>query len=123
MLPESYRQPYCLLQQTLQGLKRQNLEQLSAGDRATLKTQVQDLQALFQQQILTLDLEALDSAASAKLQSFQVEISKQLRLLNTDLMFLQAARLSATLDQRQNQIGDRLEMLLQYCEAVLAAQS
>jgi hypothetical protein len=113
MLAE-YRQLYQSFQHKLQQL------QAVKGDSLTLQTRFHDSQTFFQQKILSLNLESLDSAKAAKVQSFQVEINKQLRLLGTDLMFLQTARLSATQSQRQQQISDRIDMLMRYCEAVLA---
>jgi hypothetical protein len=115
MSPE-YRQFYQSLEHQLQHL------QAIAGDYSTLQTSVQEIQNFFQQKILPVNLEPLGAIQAAKIQSFQVEINKQLRLLGTDLMFLQAARQSATQHQRQQQISDRLDLLRRYCEAVLAVE-
>ncbi|GAB4370565.1 MAG: hypothetical protein Kow00121_11380 [Elainellaceae cyanobacterium] len=81
----------------------------------------QEAQQAFQQ-ILALDLEGLEPAMAMKLQSYQTEINRLLRLLGMDVMFLQAARQSATNSQRQQQMGDRLGQLRQFCEAVLEAE-
>jgi hypothetical protein len=115
MLTE-YRQFYQFFRQKLQQLQGQ-----VGKDYSTLQLTFQEAQTFFQHKILPLDLEFLNSAQAIKIQSFQVEINKQLRLLGTDLMFLQAARLPATQSQRWQQISDRLDMLMRYCDAVLAA--
>lgn len=78
-----------------------------------------EAQQLFQQQIMSLDTDDLTPAEAARLQSYLTEINKQMRLLGTDVTFWQAARSSATVQQRQAQIGSRLETLIDYCQAVL----
>ncbi len=89
------------------------------SDRPQLQESLTAAQTYFREQILSLDPETLESADAARIYSFQVEINKQLRLLSTDLMFLQAARLSTTQRQRQQTIGERLTLLLRYCEGIL----
>ena len=76
----------------------------------------------FQPQILALPWAEMDEAISLRLQSIQTEISKQLRLLAMDTMFLKTARQPETSQQRRQQIGDRLDLLLRYCEAILATE-
>ncbi|HEY9630155.1 MAG TPA: heterocyst frequency control protein PatD [Coleofasciculaceae cyanobacterium] len=120
MLPEPYRQLY----QNFQRLLYQLQTQLAQGDRSLLQADLAAAQSYFQSQILAINLEelepeGLEAAVAAKTQSFQVEINKQMRLLKTDLMFLQTARLTITQSQRQQQMGDRIVLLLRYCEAVL----
>jgi hypothetical protein len=105
---------------------RQHLEHLhttiASGDPATLKIEADQVQAEFQNQILSLNLEDLEPAMAHHVQSYQVEIHKQLRLLATDLSFLQAARKPATLEQRRQQGRDRVETLIRYCEAVVGGR-
>ena len=115
MLPESYQQAYDRFQQSLQRLQ----QMVQTGDRASIEPTFQAAQQLFQQQVAPLDLEALEPKLALKVRSLQVEINKQMRLLATDFLFLNTARRSATADQRQQQIGDRVKMLLQYCAAVV----
>lgn len=76
----------------------------------------------FQPQILALPWAEMDEAIALRLQSIQTEISKQLRLLAMDTMFLKTARQPETSQQRRQQIGDRLDLLLRYCEAILATE-
>jgi hypothetical protein len=82
-------------------------------DAFTLRQRLFSLQQLFGQQILTL--EAVDSRE----QSVRTEISKQLRLLEIDVMFFQGSRKAATTQARLQTIGDRLTTLIQYCQAIL----
>jgi mannose/cellobiose epimerase-like protein (N-acyl-D-glucosamine 2-epimerase family) len=118
MLPESYQHAFDRFQRSLQRLQQAT----QSADRAMLQSAFQATQELFQQQIAPLDLEALDPKISLKARAIQVEINKQMRLLATDLLFLQAARQPTTASQRQQQIGDRVEMLLRYCVAVMEQQ-
>ena len=111
---ESYPQAYDRLQQSLQRLQ----QAVETGDR-DLQLKFQEAQQLFQEQIASLDLESLDPKLALKVRSIQVEINKQMRLLATDLLFLKTARQAATASQRQQQIGDRVTLLLRYCAAVL----
>ncbi|HEY9907566.1 MAG TPA: heterocyst frequency control protein PatD [Thermosynechococcaceae cyanobacterium] len=90
-----------------------------APDLSSLKSQANQVQTMFHQQILPLRLDELEPSIAHHVQSYQVEINKQLRLLSTDLNFLQAARQPATLKQRQQQVDDRLATLLRYCGAVM----
>jgi hypothetical protein len=66
-----------------------------------------------------LDWEQLDPQQVARVQSYQTEINRQFRLLGMDLMFLRAARQSATETQRRQQVSDRIDSLMQYCEALI----
>jgi hypothetical protein len=90
----------------------------SAPDlRTTFAVSLSQLQQLFQQGL------QLDGSAEAtelrELQPLQIEINKQMRLLETDAIFLKAARQVATLEQRCQQIQTRVSLLLSYCEAIL----
>lgn len=98
---------------------------------ATLKSAIAQLQQHFHSEILGLedpqrlpphDLGgALDPGIAQRLRSLQVEIDKQLKLLAMDVLFLQTARQATTLDQRLQQMGDRLERVDRYCAIVLEA--
>lgn len=83
-----------------------------------LKTEISQLQQLFQTQ-LAADTPIANEPNS--IQAIQTEINKQLRLLETDVLFLQAARQPTKIQQRQQQIVDRINLLLNYCAAILNA--
>ncbi len=116
MLPPVYQQHY-------QQLKRrvEELQETLANDPdpSSLKMAIATVQAFFQNQIWNLSLNDLEPEIEHQIQSFNVEIDKQLRLLNMDGMFLQAARQKNTVEQRQQQIQNRLLMLIQYCNGLL----
>ncbi len=51
-------------------------------------------------------------------QSYQTEMSKQLRLLQIDIMFFQGARQASTAKSRVDAISERLTTLIGYCDAI-----
>ncbi|MBF2086323.1 heterocyst frequency control protein PatD [Thermoleptolyngbya sp. C42_A2020_037] len=121
---ETYRPVY----EALRSLSSSMLAQVS-GDGAAptgvadLRSLFDRLQTQFQQQVLTLDLSRLEGAIAAQVTSLHTEMAKQLRLLNMDLMFLQTARRPETARQRAEQMGDRLRLLMRYCDAVLGEEA
>jgi hypothetical protein len=111
MLTEHHRQHYESLRQKVGLLKE-------LGDRATERSSAAEFAGVFaevQQAGISLG-EDLDGAV----QSYQTEINKQLRLLEMDLMFLKAARQEATIEQRWGGMGDRIHLLILYCDAILS---
>jgi hypothetical protein len=88
-----------------------------------LKRQLTSLQATFSDTIARIDLTDIPPPANHRLQSLQVEIAKELRLLQIDLLFLQTAKQPETIAHRQRQIQSRLGTLLRYCGIVLAPQT
>jgi hypothetical protein len=81
-----------------------------------LRQRLAALQQMYQQQIVPLTEE------DSRVQSYRTEISKQLRLLEIDVMFFQGARQASTVKTRLQTIGDRLTTLIQYCDAILQQQ-
>jgi hypothetical protein len=123
MLPSTYHQGYQAFQQAVQQIA-DSLTALQGSDgngeiAPTLLVQIADLQQTFQTQIVNLPIEELDSGMSSQIQSYQTEMHKQLRLLMMDVNFLKAARQPATVEQRLQQMGDRLQLLMRYCSALL----
>lgn len=75
------------------------------------------LEQFFRSQIVPLDnSESIEHTE----QMYITEMSKQLRLLDVDIMFLGGARQAATMEARVKTICDRLTTLLGYCEAIRA---
>ncbi|MBW4632651.1 MAG: heterocyst frequency control protein PatD [Iphinoe sp. HA4291-MV1] len=88
-------------------------------DASELQQSVRSLQQFFQQQIVPLVGLDTDSNDEGRLQSYQTEMSKQLRLLEIDMIFFQGARQASTAKSRLDAIGDRLTTLIEYCNAIL----
>lgn len=119
MLPPQFQQQYAHFQQQLTALQ----QQLAQPDRDPIpvKPAVTQLQLFFQSVLWQRHADEFPPQIGHLVQSYQVEIDKQLRLLSLDATFLQAARQPTTIAQRQQQMDDRLQMLLRYCEAVMHA--
>jgi len=117
MLSEILLQLYQKFQQNLQQLRE--IVAQTDPDQTALRQFFLETQQFFQVQIIGAEGDELPAAVHPQVHAYQTEINKQLRLLGQDLMFLQAARQSDTVQQRQAQILDRLETLLRYCDALL----
>lgn len=117
MLPSSYRQQYqeflAALTDLLHTTKADHPEQ------AQLKEKFQKVQQGFQEQIARLSGDGLDPAVAPRWQSLQTEIHRQMRLLEMDLIFLQASRQSATAQTRQAAMNNRIKTLIGYCEGIM----
>jgi hypothetical protein len=120
MLPEAERRCFEELQQSLQSLfviiKPTDL------NPTAVQVGIAQVQTFFQQQILSRDFSYLESADEFQIQGVVVEINKQLRMLSTDAMFLKAARQPDTAAQRLQQIDDRINTLIRYCNILLQAE-
>ncbi|MBW4522985.1 MAG: heterocyst frequency control protein PatD [Scytolyngbya sp. HA4215-MV1] len=120
MLPE----PYCQHCREF----RQAVEKLTTiaaqlnSDKEALKAGIQELQKFFKQELTAPDGNGPALESVPQVRALWVEIDKQLRLLGMDLTFLKAARQSTTASQRQEQISDRLNLLLRYCDGLLGEE-
>jgi hypothetical protein len=101
------------LRSQLQALTR--LGQVANPDAPQLQAQFLAAQQHFQHQVLPL------GDAYPMGQPALTEMNRTLRLLAMDVAFLQAARQPITAQQRQRQIGEKLEQLLGFCDVLDAA--
>ncbi|MBD2250550.1 heterocyst frequency control protein PatD [Nostoc parmelioides] len=108
---EKYQSLVTLLLEFRQGINTSELDVLSVRQRLA------ELKQLFGEEI------APSAEEDTRIQPYKTEISKQLRLLEVDVMFLQGARQPSTAKTRLNIIGDRLNTLIQYCHAILQQKS
>jgi uncharacterized protein YlxP (DUF503 family) len=113
-----YLDQYQIFQITVANLAK-DLTPASKLSPSDLKHHLTRLQASFSQTIARIDLTDIPPPANQRLQSLQVEIAKELRLLQMDLLFLQTAKQPQTVAHRQQQIQSRLATLLRYCAIVL----
>ncbi len=97
----------------------QTVEQCLPGEQSQMASALAPLQAFFQDKVQALTWDDWPPERRSLLQSLRVEMHKQLRLLNTDLMFFRTAKQPATLAQRRRDMGDRLTNLQGYCDAIL----
>lgn len=117
MLPTLHRQCYQEFQRVLEQLQTTTSD--TEIEDAKLRNASQTVQQLFQQQIATLNTDELAPNQFVRWQSLQTEIHKQMRLLQTDIMLLLASRQSSTAQRRTSEVRNRLNTLIQYCEALL----
>lgn len=92
------------------------------GKSADLITGLASVRPALQQYFAALS-ETWTEAEAAQAQPIQVEINKQLRLLEADSQFLGAARQGQTIQQRKQQIQQRLDLLLRYIAAMATLQA
>lgn len=116
MLPNLHHQRYQKFKQALEQLQAAAGAQL---DAPRLQQNFLEVQQFFQQQIVTLDADDLALDSEPRVRSYQTEMSKQLRLVEMDVMFVQAARQQETHQQRQVQLSNRIQTLISYCDALL----
>ncbi|NEO31259.1 MAG: heterocyst frequency control protein PatD [Symploca sp. SIO3C6] len=117
MLPQLHSQRYQEFQQVL----KQMHETAAAQDLQfpRLREQLQELQQLFNSQIVILSSDNLTPEYASRWQSLQTEIYKQMRLLDIDVMLLQASRSSATSLSRAANLRERINTLMVYCQTLL----
>ena len=82
-------------------------------DTTELRQRLASLKQFFVQQIVPL------TEQDSREQSYRTEMSKQLRLLEIDVMFFQGAKQKSTVQARLQTISDRLTTLIRYCDAIL----
>ena len=117
MLPLLHFQHYQAFQQALEQLRK--TLSISDWEESMLLEGYQNVQQLFQSQIAILSADDVAPEQVSRWQSLQTEIYKQMRLLETDMMLLQASRSSATSQRRVLSLCDRLNTLIQYGEVLL----
>lgn len=108
---------YASFQRSLQELRSRAVQ--ANPDIPRLQGEFLELQHYFQLNIASAELPDSEDINLSKLMSYQTEISKELRLLGTDIMFLQSARQPLKVQQRQAQLRDRLDRLTGYCDRIL----
>ncbi|MCW6038753.1 heterocyst frequency control protein PatD [Spirulina subsalsa FACHB-351] len=77
------------------------------------------LQTIVQENLSLEKLEAENLAIAPRQQSLLTEIHRTLRLLQTDVLFLQASRQKATFSQRLVLCRQRIDQLQQFCQQFL----
>lgn len=117
MLPSLHCQHYQEFQRALEQLLQCVADQQKEG--TVLRERFQDVKQVFQRQIATLNIDDIAPESVSRWQSLQTEIHKQMRLLETDVMLLLSSRSLATSQRRTAGVCDRLNILIQYCTALL----
>lgn len=118
MLSKQHSQAYQEFLLLLQKLQNNFESDTGEIDILSLQKQFPTLQTFFQQQITVLTGQELDPAIATRWQSLQTEMHRELRLLNTDILFLASARQAETRSQRLTAVRDRLQRIIGYCTAI-----
>ncbi|MGG6295139.1 heterocyst frequency control protein PatD [Leptolyngbya sp. AN02str] len=118
MLPSSLVGLYQTFEQQVEELR--SLALAANPDPLRVQESFIKAQQHFQTHIATSGV-AIAPEYEPMVQSIQVEINKQLRLLAMDVMYLQTARQAMTTQRRQAQMGDRLQLLQTYCQNLLGS--
>ena len=117
MLPKSHQKLYQKFFTSLTKLRAQVM--MKDVDLKRLSNNFQIVQGTFQDQILESMTGNLENSATYSLQSIQTEIHRTLRLLRTDLLFLQSSYRQRTEEQRLKIVLDHIEKLIGYCQIIL----
>jgi hypothetical protein len=84
-----------------------------------LKVSLSQSIEFFETQILPQDLDSLPDPIAGKMRSYLTESHRLLRLLPIDVMFMGAARNPLTAKQRRQAYQQKLDLLRQYCQAII----
>ena len=76
------------------------------------------LQQFCQEKIFTLTDDDLDDSLVKQWRSLQVEIQREFRLLNTDILFFGTSRQTKTKEARLKSISDRITRLVKFSQMV-----
>ncbi|MGK7886569.1 MAG: heterocyst frequency control protein PatD [Crocosphaera sp.] len=117
MLLKFYHQSYQELLANL--VKLQTLVIAEDTERNEIKTTYEQVQTIFEQQILSVSLDELDCNAIPLLRSAQTEIYKNLRLLGTELLFLTSSRRKETGKKRLEKVQGKVRELIGYSQAII----
>ncbi len=114
MLPKYYK---VFLEQLFM-LQKQVLSE--SIDIAQTKIIFEQVSRTFEHKIFNEDMHIYfkDNHKHTIIQSVKVEINKHLRLLKTELLFLESARQLETIHKRINKIQQRITKLIDYCKFV-----
>ncbi len=75
---------------------------------------------LFEGEILTQSTDELPDPIAAKMRSYLTESHRLLRLIPIDVMLIEAARSPTNSQQRHQSCQAKLDLLRQYCQAVVS---
>jgi mRNA degradation ribonuclease J1/J2 len=120
-MSEIHYPKYLSFQQSLEEIQNMIAEfnPQSELNQTALLAALSQVQELFKQEILPINLDELPEERISLFQSYRTEMHKQMSLLTTDVMFFQTARQSTTKQQRLTQIMNRLGSLIRYCDVLL----
>jgi hypothetical protein len=95
------------------------LSNLPTDSIPDLKASLSGSIEFFETQILPQNIDNLPDPIAGKMRSYLTESHRLLKLLSIDTMFIAAARNPITVQQRRQSYQDKLDLVLQYCQAVI----
>ena len=95
------------------------LSNLPTDSIPELKVSLSNAIEFFESDILTQDIALLPDPIAGKMRSYLTESHRLFRLLSTDVMFMASARNPITIQQRRQAYQDKLDLLLEYCQAII----
>jgi hypothetical protein len=96
-----------------------HLTNLPTTSSAELKASLRETIELFESALQERDLDAIPAPIAGKMRSYITESHRLLRLLPIDAMLMAAARNPTTNQSRQQAYQEKLNLLLQYCQAAI----
>ena len=96
-----------------------HLTNLPTESSSELKVSLGETIELFESALLGQDLDALPDPIAGKMRSYVTESHRLLRLLPIDAMLMAAARNPTTSQSRRQAYQEKLNLLLQYCQAAI----
>lgn len=96
-----------------------HLANLPTASSAELKASLSQAIELFESALQEQDLDAIPDPIAGKMRSYVTESRRLLRLLPIDAMLMAAARNPTTSQSRQQAYQEKLNLLLQYCQAAI----
>ncbi len=95
------------------------LSDLPSESTPELKTSIRQAIELFEREIIPQDLDSLPDPIAGKMRSYVTESHRLLRLISMDALFIATTRDPTTIDLRSQAYRHKLDLLLQYCQAVI----
>ncbi|WP_373540549.1 heterocyst frequency control protein PatD [Chamaesiphon sp.] len=97
------------------------ISNLPSDSVTDLKASLSRAIEFFEAEILTQNVDLLPDPIAGKMRSYLTESHRLLRLISMDVIFIATARNPTTLQQRRQAYQDKLDLLLQYCQAAIEA--
>ncbi len=119
MLPQAYSQAYQNLLAALEDLKHITVN--PNFESTSVKKSFQQLQRIYETEILILNKEALALKLAPRQQAIQTEIHRAFKLMAMDIMFLASSKQTKTSESRLANLGERISQLIGYCQILLTA--
>jgi hypothetical protein len=95
------------------------LDNLPSDSTPELKASLSQAIELFETEILPQEFDSLPDPIAGKMRSYLTESHRLLRLISMDALFLATAHNPTTIDRRSQAYRHKLDLLLQYCQAVI----